>query len=278
MNSIPKQLYRFFSVPDRDIETLKEGMVFYPEPSQLNDPFDCQITINTNISKIPKEMRFWYIRYMSYLVNQQTDDTLKFSTDEDWSFQHRFDFLCEDFLTSMFRYGIHSLTENINNQLMWSHYASAYKGFAIGYDTSKPVDKNVTNSTWKVKYQEKIPQFDIVTLLNSENDWKRMKKELLSVKGKIWSYENEWRMIIWPGGRKERIPYLIDEIIFGHMLEDKYCEQLRELFGSKVNYKVAIPSENRYEVELKDANNGRRRIEGIARPHRKRFTYFYNKK
>lgn len=38
--------------------------------------------------------------------------------------------------------GVLSLTRNIENPLVWSHYADEHRGFVIGYDESEPLFNN----------------------------------------------------------------------------------------------------------------------------------------
>lgn len=276
MVEIPRKLYRFFSVPMRDIGTLGEGAVYYSNPTQLNDPFDCQLSINSDLSDFSDKDQVGMVFYVMHRAMEATGTKLHFSTDEDYTFQRRFDYLLEDFLSCMFNYGIHSLSSQRDHPLMWSHYAAGFQGFALTYDTTKPCDLGVLRSTYGVTYQKEIPSFTLRDLFGTNERFAEIRQDLLTVKGPSWAYENEWRVIIWPGARKERIPYAISEVIFGHLLADDHREELRRLFGPEVQYTVAAPSELRFEVEFYDADSGRRRIEGIVRPHRKRHTYFYN--
>ena len=44
----PQKLYRYCSIPQRDLATLKGGHVYYVSAPQLNDPFDCQAVIDSS--------------------------------------------------------------------------------------------------------------------------------------------------------------------------------------------------------------------------------------
>lgn len=275
MTSIPQKLYKYQGNPHRDIGTLRDGNSYYSSPEQLNDPFDCQITMDsTDIDE--SDMIPIALNLMESAL-KQTGTEITFSTDEDYPIRQRFDYLCEDFLTCFFRYGIYSLSEDPLQPLMWSHYASRFEGFVLEYDTTAPSMEGVTKSTFPVEYTREVPFFLFRDILNEER-FAAAKNRLLTTKSTHWSYEREWRVIIWPGGRVFRAPFSISRVIFGHLLDNEYRKELRRHFGDSVSYSVAAPAELNYGVELHDATTGRSRQRslGLVRPHRKRGTYYYN--
>jgi hypothetical protein len=272
---IPAKLYRFCSDPERDLITLAKGCVYYASPPQLNDPFDCQLSLDSNVSDEEKHAAVFY---MMLTAREKTGTIITFSTDEDFPFQQRFDYLCEDFLTCMFKYGIPSLSAAGDHPLMWSHYGDAFRGFALAYDTSRPIDPAVLRTTFQVQYRPEVPRISLLEMLDSQEAFVAARQQLLTVKGPAWDYEREWRVIIWPGEREERRPFAVSAVIFGHLLEENHRETLRTIFGPDVTYQVAAPAERKFEVEFHDADSGRRRIPGLARPHRQRSTYFYNQR
>ena len=198
-SEIPGRLFRFFSTPDRDIKCLRHGSVYYPSPRQLNDPFDCQLCFDTRLEQLGELDPNAMVLGLMTLALDKTRTPLHFSTDEDLPFQQRFDYLCEDFLSCMFKYGVHSLTEHPDHPLMWSHYGAAFRGFALEYDTARPSAPGVQESTLRVSYVTEIPAFKLVDLFESDDAFRALRRKLLSTKGPSWSYENEWRVVIWAG-------------------------------------------------------------------------------
>lgn len=92
------------------------------------------------------------------------------------------------------------LCTNYKNKLMWSHYADSHKGFCIEYDYSELYVDDHTTLPLPVIYSEERPliswkaAFDNSTE-NLEEAVVQFTKGLLT-KDSIWSYENEWRILV----------------------------------------------------------------------------------
>lgn len=89
---------------------------------------------------------------------------------------------------------------NYKNKLMWSHYADSHKGFCIKYDYSNLVVDDHTVLPLPVIYSDERPLISWKAALNnsSENVEEavlQFTKGLLT-KDSIWSYENEWRILV----------------------------------------------------------------------------------
>lgn len=90
--------------------------------------------------------------------------------------------------------GILSLSETIDNPLLWSHYAFSHKGFAIEFDTThdffnrRRSSKDEFFHLRKVKYENRSSLGR--TLIDLDGD------DLLITKDKSWTYEDEWRMLV----------------------------------------------------------------------------------
>lgn len=107
--------------------------MYYPSPRQLNDPFDCQLCFDSRLEQFVDVDRNQLVLVLMALAMDRTGTSLRFSADEDIPFQQRFDYLCEDFLSCIFKYGVHSLSECPDNPLMWSHYVAlvSFVGSAV---------------------------------------------------------------------------------------------------------------------------------------------------
>ena len=90
------------------------------------------------------------------------------------------------------------LADDYKNRLMWSHYADSHKGFCIEYDYNNT--DNIDIVPWPVIYSDKrikMPWKAVIkkTKENMANATETMMLALLT-KDKMWSYENEWRVLI----------------------------------------------------------------------------------
>ena len=92
------------------------------------------------------------------------------------------------------------LCTDYKNKLMWSHYADSHKGFCIEYDYSLMDIDAHTILPLPVVYSDERPliswkaAFDN-TPENLEEAVAQFTKGLLT-KDSIWSYENEWRILV----------------------------------------------------------------------------------
>ncbi len=83
-------------------------------------------------------------------------------------------------------FGICSLSEIPNNNLMWSHYANGYNGIAIGVEIDR-----VAYDVKKVVYGELSKLTE-----RMENSPAEAAKQVLSRKLEIWDYEKEHRVFV----------------------------------------------------------------------------------
>lgn len=101
------------------------------------------------------------------------------------------------------QFKIGCLTTSYENKLMWSHYADSHKGFCIEYDFSTDIKKANSLILLPVVYSDERVQvpFDI-KLGDYDRDFNVRKKantimfENLFTKDRVWTYENEWRILI----------------------------------------------------------------------------------
>ncbi|MCF0075299.1 DUF2971 domain-containing protein [Dyadobacter sp. CY261] len=107
--------------------------------------------------------------------------------------------------------GIFSLSENAENQLMWSHYADDTRGIAIGFKVEPNSKLSDDNCCVKVNYSDMLPSFAGKGFLNEISfymdeygrPYSKQKVSFsdptfrlaISTKPTVWSYEREWRYI-----------------------------------------------------------------------------------
>lgn len=113
------------------------------------------------------------------------------------------------------RIGVLSLAESPRNLLMWAHYGSCHRGFAIEFDAShsffsQTAPPATIGRLMKVVYSVKRPE--IIAYDPSvpvEVYASRLITDLLLTKGQDWEYEQEWRMVL-PLDDQQRHPHEID--------------------------------------------------------------------
>lgn len=123
-------------------------------------------------------------------------------------------------------FSITCFANSFDNILMWSHYANKHTGICVEYDfTSLPLTCNIIKTLFPVEYTAKRQCLPILISYNDKNKLKindlnpttfQIVKNLIT-KSDIWSYEKEWRSIVWTKSldqQKFRLP-IISKIFLG---------------------------------------------------------------
>ena len=130
---------------------------------------------------------------------------------------------------------------NYKNKLMWSHYADSHKGFCIEYDYSNLVVDDHTVLPLPVIYSDERPLISWKAALNNspenvEEAVLQFTKGLLT-KDNIWSYENEWRILIKATDVSDIPMPRVSCVYLGASISDKNRNAILQIAKEK-NYKV----------------------------------------
>jgi hypothetical protein len=111
--SVPKYLYKYFSLSDFSIDSLENDYIYLSNPMDFNDPFDCNRNL---IAEKQKELRDW--QYV-------------------------------DKLNDISHMGIACFSENGMEPLLWSHYTNSYRGFCLKFNVQSLI--KAQNGHFKLK-------------------------------------------------------------------------------------------------------------------------------
>ena len=162
---VPKSIYKYrLGLYDEmgmcwDIENLKNNSIRMTLPESFNDPYDSSFNIGV---KANNEIERQLLDQMFYTPAKKSMRICCFS-------------------------------ESVESMLMWTHYASEHRGFAIEYAPHQKT--SIALQLWPVFYRENL--FDLRKYLP------RIRSSLIPIlpalhKALDWKYEKEWRLII-PG-------------------------------------------------------------------------------
>ena len=191
-----KSLYKYRSFdPDNTkyIEPIfKNSEIYFPFPSELNDPFECQFQLTVaDLNDLEYKARH---RHWAYEVQKHLSP--KVTAEEYFKYHNTISF--EDHLarTESIRdetykiinskWGIYSLSSDPLSALMWAHYANNHRGFCIEFST----DNDYFGRAWEVDYVRKIKFLDILDDMNESSAF-----NALLTKTVEWSYEREYRLL-----------------------------------------------------------------------------------
>lgn len=207
------RLYKYLS-PKRTNVLINKSLAF-SKPTSFNDPFDCSPHFQESDELNPLGARTYFLRMESEGVwpsgfDEEILDHVRRSKAADPSYtfhgvvQMGPEILEENHgdLVGGFRSYLAprmqdsvivlSLTEDVNNLLMWAHYAADHTGFVLGFCSKHPffssAGTNPSNPGFlnKVVYSDNRPS-GIVGALSAESAY--------LTKGREWSYEKEWRVL-----------------------------------------------------------------------------------
>lgn len=179
-----EKAFKFYSLNINNIDSLLNSYFYLSNPSSFNDPFDCNLNLLDSPSHREK------IKEMTSI------DRNNFSN-----------------------LGVVSMTEIIDNHVMWAHYTKNYNGFAIEFNGSEvsvipSEDQTAGGAFRKVIYPN--------NLVRINKEYPFAIQYMLTTKLKHWEYENEWRFITFLGQEKDRIlhydPKKIKGIYIGHQI------------------------------------------------------------
>jgi hypothetical protein len=143
----PRSVYKYYSLTDYNFDSIENKYLYYPKPSDFNDPFDCS-----------KEL-------ISF-INENSKNKTRHKKKE------------KIFSESLNNIGICCFSRTKDSILMWSHYASKHQGFCVEYITHydnygiNPLDINYVLKFKKAQYFEKAQRAIFHLIYTKSNEWK----------------------------------------------------------------------------------------------------------
>lgn len=214
VKNIPPKLYKFQALDKEghSIQNLKRNQLWFPKPAELNDPFDLEIPfvldwtdedfekfyeVNLDKRNIQSQSQATAIKE-TFFVNGKPKQSWKDHIYEIFENQMR-----QRINNEISKLGVACFTEdNLDNILMWSHYANGHKGFCLEFDTNYAPFLD-TEQLRRVIYSEKYPSLPFSYYLKDESEG--IPDDILRTKSLNWKYENEWRLILDVGGIVDKI-------------------------------------------------------------------------
>ena len=191
---IPKTLYKYRSWDNSFHQKILSAQeIYFPKPSDFNDPFDGNIPIRwdkmTYEDCVQKNMEILNI------MNKDKDQSLVRAHAEKVTKEKTLwhpDRLSKERPEQLDKWdsiiGLVSLTEISDSILMWSHYASDHTGFAVGFDTNSLSLEYEFDYIEPIVYQKEYP------LISGLEDTTPQFHKKFFHKSLDWKYEKEWRI------------------------------------------------------------------------------------
>ena len=203
------------SIFERDLDTLVNNQIYLPTKDELNDPTE-GLYNDSLITSI-------FSAFNGYSQKGRTQYT--------------------EFLEKLTQKGVYSLSNNINNELLWAYYGSGHTGFAIEYDIDL-LKKSLNHNQYfqfiydfDVEYLKDIPKIDMSLLIGSRENIISVLKMYLGTKSLSWKHEEEYRLIVEEKGVFDIDYRAITGIYFGYRMQDSDVDIVMEkLKGRGLQY------------------------------------------
>lgn len=176
-------LYKYTGISTNLDDSLVHHRLYFNNPQNFNDPFDCNFILETDCSATEKT------NYITSSMNGQgfSQDQIDAAVNKALNNPSSWDQLINDgkdrFLS---RIGVCCFSKTDENPLLWAHYSDKHKGVCLVFDTTK--DTAFFDRVYSVKYRSNYPRINFI------KDRSRF-DELVLTKSIDWIYEQEVRVM-----------------------------------------------------------------------------------
>lgn len=188
-NIIPRYLYKYRQLTQEKVmnihtkKIITDNELFFSNPADFNDPYDCTIPIHSNLSEeeIKKRSESLGLSENHFLIEFMKNHS---------------DFIKLSMLKKIENIGVCCFSSLYDSILMWSHYADFHRGICFKFDILE--DPDFFLEPLVVKYTKIQPGCYFL-----KKDQKKEIERFAQRKFTDWSYESEVRIL----KSKEEITY-----------------------------------------------------------------------
>lgn len=287
-STLPPKLYKYKPIENDDalykddgetfndwgLINLSKNQIWFPKPSGLNDPFDCQIKLKIDrelfnnldlyADTIGKSQDVKHI-IKSQLGKHKTDSQIiekKMASLPTGNLRNIIKNHIQAIKFASANLGVLSLADKADNLLMWAYYAKYHQGYCLEFDTNEinPLTGvNLLNNseyTQKMDYNDDYPSYLSLNVMDALKD--DLAKKLLFHKSTEWKHEGEWRVLNHDGGKSLPYPAKLSAVILGNCVSEKARDAIKkavEMAESSLGYKIDIKKakikNNAFKIDIK---------------------------
>lgn len=147
------------------------------------------------------------------------------------------------------RHGIYSLSRNVLDEVMWSHYGNCHMGICIEYDL-EVLMKEVKGNYMEVQYADCPPLISLESIFESASSSEKLMNRLIGTKSFRWKYEQELRVYTESIGVQKYDGEALKSIYFGVRCPDDLSKLIMKLFSNrKVEFYQLMVRGDSYVIE-----------------------------
>jgi hypothetical protein len=225
--ALPRKLYKYKTFGVNTLRMLGEAEVYFANPPQFNDPFDCSPTVRVDVGRGDLERLWKHLRLKAvgkekaigelgdrrYMATQygRYDDGAEGSRYYELALVRDID----DHVTTHFGgRGVLSLATHWDNPLMWSHYADEHRGICVEFDTRDHRCDRLEPVTYSSTRFLLVSDLLAWELSKSPEAERKINKQFFFAKAPQWRYEKEWRAIS-PKFGVDDAPFRVSAVYLG---------------------------------------------------------------
>lgn len=195
--------------------------VYLAAPKELNDPFDCRVTLDFGLLDTDDKIKE-YVKVLGErsreklaLKNQKPEDFAEdiFDRIKNHRSEEQENWDNATFASQDERYGVLSLTARWDSILMWGHYAASHSGFCVGFHENKMSNSGIFGRGGLVKYSADFPSIDPKEDYTPERAFRET-----FTKAEDWQYEQEYRLFKFLRAASESRTVIIDPSFFAELI------------------------------------------------------------
>ncbi len=218
----------------RDIASLEKDCFWASNIESLNDP--CEALVDGEYFK----------PYLERAASILTGSSYEVAT-----FKEVYGSL-KELISKVLKAGIFSLSKRYDDELLWAHYANSHKGFCIEYDLDILTRrKNREFNRIDVLYAKKPPRIEVKDIIHlNKNGITSFLQKLAGTKSKLWSYEQEVRIVTDTFGSQSYDFRAVKGIYFGLKMPESQKEAvMNRLKGRGIKYYQIYLKEKSYQFD-----------------------------
>lgn len=242
---LPQYVYRMRSVDRYLFDTLINKEMWFSNPTDFNDPFDCDINM-TFYDSSHSSIQNYFDKYLKKQFSSKELEKINTTNISNNNFGILLNKVAKKVAQSK---GVACFMSNCDNLLMWAHYADSHKGVCLKFDILE--DTEFFSPAKKVIYAKDYPVYNY---LENKNDFVN---QLFFTKSNEWAYEGEVRVLKKKKDNYQFKESSLKELIFGCNISENDKKTLTKIirqYYPKTKIKQAVKNDSKFELKFEEIN------------------------
>lgn len=239
--------FKYRKVNEFLIDSLRNNYIYFSNPEQLNDPFDCRVDIQAALQAALKVSDGEKAEILTAIASAKP--------------------LFDQIQADMTHFGVFSLAKSPTNSVMWSHYGNEHRGICLAYSIPDDFINDPSNKLLgraPVSYGDEpitewlLENAETVDFEDPRDFAIKLLKKVLTVKASDWKYEFEYRLIRTESGQLEIPAEYLTQVCCGLLTNKKDVARVKDaLQYSKSGASIAhiTRSKLNFGLEIKPGVN-----------------------